>query len=82
MNTQHSRTGLKFFFLECKTIKNKIPTAKDICETIRRYASGQGSEVVFLSIDTPVRFFLDGTVYIARKGGTPGGPLLFCHQEH
>jgi len=82
MNTLYSKAGTKFFFLECKTLKNIIPTAKDICDTIRRYATGLGSDVVFLSTEAPVRFFLDGTVYVAKKGGTPGGSFLFCHQEH
>jgi len=81
MHSLRNKLSSKSFFLECRKLKNSLPTAEEICDSILSYAIGTESEVVFLSTEMPVRFYLDGTVYTTQRGGTAGGPLVLCFPE-
>jgi len=81
MRTVRNRPAKKFFYLEFTTRRNVIPTAKEVCESILKYAIQNDSEIVFLSTEMPVRFYLDGTVYTARRGGSTGSPIILCYQD-
>ena len=82
MRTARKRLVKKFFYLEFTELRKVIPTSKDICESILKYAIQNDSEVVFLSTEMPVRFYLDGTVYATRRGGSTGSPIILCYQDH
>ena len=81
MKSVFRKIASSFFFLEFRVLRNMLPTAKDICESIKKYASEKDSEVVFLSEEMPVRFFLDGGVYTTRRGGSVGSPIVVCSLE-
>jgi len=81
MNNIANKHTKKFFLLEFRTHKNRLPTVKEICESILRHAIGNELEVAFLSTEMPVRFFLNGEVYTTKIGGTVGSPLILCCPE-
>ena len=71
-----------FFYLEFRSTKNGVPSASEICESVLRHALMADLEVVFLSTEMPVRFYLDGRIYIAQRGGSTGSPIVLCYQDH
>ena len=81
MGRSLSKKALELFYLEVRTFKNMLPTARDICDSIKDFADGNKSEVIFLSTEMPVRFFLDGAIYTAQRGGSPSGPIVLCQHE-
>ena len=81
MGRTFSKKAMELFFLEVKPLKNKLPSARDICESIKSFADGNESEIVFLSTEMPVRFYLDGAIYTAHRGGSPSGPIILCQHE-
>ena len=81
MNKVLNKITAEFFYLEFRKLKNKLPSARDICESIMKFAVESESELVFLSTEMPVRFFLNGSVYSTHRGGSIGGPIVLCYLE-
>ena len=67
------------FNLEFNTVD--IPTADEICTAIEKYAKSSKEELEFISKSMPVRFYLDGKIYIAKRSSGRGGPSVYCRQE-
>ena len=82
MKTEWSTLTTKFFFLELKRPEIGAPTADDVCNTIEDYARGSDLEVVFISRESPVKFYLNNTVYSTKKTGSAGSPIVLCYQDN
>ena len=81
MKTVRHNASSRFFFLELRARENSKPTAEDVCESIKKFARGIISEVVFVSSEMPVKFYLDGTIYSTTMAGSAGSPIVLCYQE-
>lgn len=69
----------KSFNLEFGTLTT--PTEAEIREAIQNYAKGSDVTVAFISEKMPISFRLNNTVYVAHRGTSRGGPIVYCVEE-
>lgn len=68
------------FTLEFDSLSAVVPSAKEVCASIQKYAERSRVDVVFTSTEMPVQFYLDDTLYTTVRGTSRGGPTVRCRE--
>lgn len=58
-----------------------VPTAAEVQNAIQKYARESNGELVFIAEKMPIKFRLDGTVFVTHRGTSRGGPTISCVEE-